>query len=59
MVINEGIKFQLAPPGQHMQNTAERVICTFKNNLLEGLVMCCPDFTIREWDRLLPQTELK
>lgn len=52
------LHFQLAPPGNHHTNAAERAIQTFKNHFLSGLATCHSDFPIREWDRLLPQCEL-
>ena len=55
---NECIKFQLAPPGHHRNNAAERTICTFNNYLLAGPTICDPYFPITEWDRLLSQYEL-
>ena len=54
----EKISYQLAPPGNHRTNAAERAIQTFKHHFLAGLASCHPDFPIREWDRILDQAEL-
>jgi hypothetical protein len=40
------IKYQLAPPGQHRTNAAERAIRTFKNHLIAGLCSLDDDFPI-------------
>ena len=56
---DHNITFQMIPPHQHRHNAAERAIKTFKNYLLAGLATCHPDFPIREWDRIIPQCELK
>ena len=55
---DEKIPYQLAPPGNHRTNAAERAIQTFKHHFLAGLASCHPDFPIREWDRILDQAEL-
>ena len=52
------VQYQKVPPHQHRRNAAERAIRTFKDHLLAGLASCDPDFPIREWDRLLRQSEL-
>jgi hypothetical protein len=44
------IDFQLAPPGIHRRNAAERAIRTFKNHFIAD-----PDFPLHLWCRLLPQ----
>jgi hypothetical protein len=49
------IKYQLAAPGQHRTNAAERAIRTFKNHLIAGLCSTDNEFPIHLWDRLLPQ----
>jgi hypothetical protein len=49
------IKYQLAAPGQHRTNAAERAIRTFKNHLIAGLCSVDNDFPIHLWDRLIPQ----
>ena len=52
------ILYQLAPPGNHRTNAAERAIQTFKHHFLAGLASCHPDYPFREWDCLLTQAEL-
>lgn len=54
----EQIAYQLAPPGMHRTIIAERAIRTYKNHLLAGLATCHPNYPIREWDRILVQSEL-
>jgi hypothetical protein len=49
------IKYQLAAPGQHRTNAAERAIRTFKNHFIAGLCSIDDNFPINLWDRLLPQ----
>lgn len=51
----ENIEFQLAPPGIHRRNAAERAIRTFKNHFIAGLSTVDPDFPMRLWDKLIPQ----
>jgi hypothetical protein len=52
---NSNIKYQLAAPGQHRTNAAERAIRTFKNHFIAGLCSVDNDFPIHLWDRLIPQ----
>ena len=52
---NSNIKYQLAAPGQHRTNAAERAIRTFKNHFIAGLCSVDNEFPIHLWDRLLPQ----
>ncbi|KAI2500612.1 hypothetical protein MHU86_13833 [Fragilaria crotonensis] len=52
---DEGIDFQLAPPGVHRRNAAERAIRTFKNHFIGGLCSVDKHFPLHLWDRLLPQ----
>ena len=54
----QNIKWQLVPPKTHRRNAAERAIQTYKNHLKAGLSMLDPNFPVREWDRILPQSEL-
>jgi hypothetical protein len=53
-----GITWELAPPGNHRRNVAERMIQTGKNHITSNLIGCDESFPMREWDRLLPQMEL-
>jgi hypothetical protein len=55
---NNNIKYQLAPPGQHRTNAAERAIRTFKNHFIAGLCSVDEFFPMHLWDRLLPQALL-
>ena len=45
-----------SPPYTHRHNAAERVICTFKNHLCDGLAYCDPNFPSQEWDCFIPQS---
>ena len=54
----EGVEYQLVPPGQHRRNAAERAIRSFKNHFLAGMALCNPKFPIAEWDHLLDQAVL-
>ena len=48
----------MIPPNQHRQNAAKRAIRTLKSHLLAGLAICDPNYSLKEWDRLLQQAEL-
>ena len=47
------VDFQLAPPGIHRRNAAERAIHTFKVHLLAVLSGLAPDFPQFLWDLIL------
>ena len=49
------ITYQIVPPYNHRANLAERAIETLKNHFKSGLSTIHPDFTVAEWDCLLPQ----
>jgi hypothetical protein len=49
------IQYQLAPPGQHRTNAAERAIRTFKNHFIAGLCSANERFPLHLWDRLIEQ----
>ena len=51
-----GVK--LVPPHLHRVSKVERVIQTFKNCLKAGLASVDPNFSVKEWDRLIPQAVL-
>jgi hypothetical protein len=51
-------KYQLVPPHDHRRNAAERAIRTFKNHFIGTLCGVHPNFSMHQWDRLLPQAEL-
>jgi hypothetical protein len=55
---NEGIDFQLVPPGCHRRNAAERAIQTFKDHLIAGLCSVDKGFPMHLWDKLLVQSEI-
>ena len=50
--------YQLVPPHQHCQNSAETAIKTVRSRLLSGIATCHQHFPITEWDMLLPQAEM-
>ena len=52
---NNNIKYQLAAPGQHRTNAAERAIRTFKNHFIAGLCSTDEHFPLHLWDRLIEQ----
>jgi hypothetical protein len=47
--------YQIASPGDHRLNFAERAIQTFKNHFIAVLHGCDPQFPANQWDRLIPQ----
>ena len=51
------IAWQLVPPKTHRRNAGERAIQTYKNHFKAGLSLLDPDFPVREWDRLISQSE--
>ena len=51
----EKMDFQIAAPGDHRLNFAERAIQTFKNHFVSVLHGCDPQFPANQWDRLVPQ----
>ena len=55
---DEGVTFQLAPPGIHRRNSAERAIRTFKNHFIAGLCSTDPNFPLHLWDQLVAYAEL-
>ncbi len=48
--------YQIAAPGDHRLNFAERAIQTFKNHFVSVLHGCDPAFPANQWDRLIKQT---
>lgn len=57
-LMEETIDFQLAPPGSHRRNAAERAIRTAKNHLIAALCSTDPNFPLHLWCRLLPQANI-
>jgi hypothetical protein len=52
----QNITFKLVPPYSQRRNAAERVIGSFKDNLIAGLCSTDKSFPMHLWDILLPQT---
>ena len=52
------VSFQRVPPKAHCANAAERAIRTFKNHFISILCTVDSNYSMSEWDRLLPQTIL-
>jgi hypothetical protein len=48
-----GTKYQLAPPGDHRTNPAERAVQTFKNHFISTLFGADSKFLANQWDRLI------
>jgi hypothetical protein len=57
-LVQEDIQLQQAPPRMHWCNTAERAIQIFKNHFIAGICSVDPNFTLRIWDKLSPQTTI-
>jgi hypothetical protein len=53
-----GITLDLAPPGQHRRNKAERAIRTFKNHFISILAGVDPTFPAHFWCTLIHQAEI-
>jgi hypothetical protein len=56
--IKKNCKIQMVPPDNHRQNLAERAIQTFKNHFKSVLAGVDDSFSMRLWDKLLPQVIL-
>ena len=54
----KNIDFQLAPPGMHLRNAAERAISTFKDHFIAGLCSTYWYFPMKNWYRLVEQAEI-
>jgi hypothetical protein len=54
----QGITYQLTPPHIHRRDNAERAIQTFKNHFIAGLCSVDPNFPLKLWDKLLPQSTI-
>jgi hypothetical protein len=50
------IDYQLAPPGIHRSNAAERAIITWKNHCIAGLSSTDNNFPLHLWDELIEQS---
>jgi hypothetical protein len=57
-LIQQGITYQFTPPHIHQRNNAEREIHTFKNHFIAGFCSVDPTFTLKLWDKLLPQATM-
>ena len=51
----KGMDYQIASPGDHRLNHAERAIQTFKNHFISVLYGADSSFPAKQWDRLLKQ----
>ena len=51
---SRGLKYQIAPRGNHRTIAAERGIQTLKNHFISVLYGCDPTFPKSQWDRVLP-----
>ena len=52
------ITIELAPPGQHRTNLAERAIRTAKNHIISVICTTDKQFPLELWDELIPQGEI-
>ena len=52
------VKFELLPPHIHCRNADEQAIQTWKNHFLAAIASIDPALPIKEWDRLLFQSEI-
>ena len=52
------IDYQLVPPHIHRKKLAEKAAQTFKSHCMAGLASLDPNFTLSEWDMLIPHAEL-
>ena len=50
----QGLKYPIAPAGNHQTVAAERGIQTLKNHFTSVLYGCNPTFPKNQWDRVLP-----
>ena len=53
----DGLDYQLAAPGDHRQNPAERAIQDYKNHFISVLAGVDPTFPRNRWDQLLGHVE--
>jgi hypothetical protein len=51
----ERLDYQIASPGDHRLNHAERAIQTFKNHFIAVLYGCDSTFPAKQWDRIIKQ----
>ena len=51
----KGLDYQIASPGDHRLNHAERVVQTFKNHFIAILYGTDSSFPAKQWDRLVKQ----
>ena len=52
------MEYQLASPGDHRINYAERAIQTYKNHFISTLQGTDPDYPDNGWDLLMPQINI-
>ena len=55
---DEDVTYQLVPPYDHRQNSAERAISTWKDHFIAGLASLDPNFPMHLWCRLIDQATL-
>ena len=53
-----GMKYELVPPGNHQHNITEQAIQTFKNHFIYILWGVSENFPMHLWCRILPQAEM-
>ena len=51
----ENEHFQMVPPHLHQRNSAERLIQTFKNHFIDGILSTHKDLPLQLWCHILPQ----
>ena len=54
----KGLAYEIAPPGNHRTNPAERAIQTFKKHFISILNGVDPKYPPGAWDYLIPQTTM-
>ena len=55
-LIRSECMLELVPPHCHRRNIAEAAIKNFKNHFISILAGTGPNFPLKLWDKLLPQT---
>ena len=58
ILIRSECMLELVPPHCHRRNIADAVIKHFKNHFISILAGTDPNFPLKLWDKLLPQSEL-
>jgi len=55
---NYDITIEIAPPGNHRTNLAERAIRTAKNHVVSSIATTDKNFPLELWDEIIPQAEI-